>query len=110
MDEFHPVIYAVLTLSIAASRMAANIQVSWATRRNRTAVTDPTNACGWEICSFKKDTGSAARTVTIISLHDPSPVGSTDSIDMGFGDVKAETKVEVTIEQAQESDGESPKR
>lgn len=84
--------------------------MSWATRRNRTAVTDPTNACGWEICSFKKDTGSVARTVTIISLHDPSPMGSTDSIDVGFGDVKAETKVEVTIEQAQESDRESLKR
>jgi hypothetical protein len=40
-------------------------------------------------------------------------VGSTDSIIklfVGFGGVKAETKVEVTIEQAQESDGESLKR
>jgi len=40
-------------------------------------------------------------------------VGSTDSIIkpfVGFGDVKAETKVKVTIEQAQESNEESLKR
>lgn len=48
-----------------------------------------------------------------ISLHNLSLVGSTNSIInpfAGFDGVKAETKVEVTIEQAQKSDGESLKR
>ena len=94
--------------------------MSWAARRNRTA--DPTNASGQEIHSSKKDTGNAARTVTITGGRDvgecdcgASHLTGSTSIPMstrdssislrnpslvGFGGVKAETKVEVTIEQA----------
>lgn len=39
-----------------------------------------------------------------ISLREPSPVGSTDNIiskGMSFGNIKAETKVEVTIQKAE---------
>ena len=95
--------------------------MSWAARRSRTAVPPiPPTPVAVKYTASKNDTGNAARTVTItstrgssISLCNPSLVGSTDSIIklfVGFGGVKGETKVEVTIEQAQESDGESLKR
>ncbi|OCL10910.1 hypothetical protein AOQ84DRAFT_288325 [Glonium stellatum] len=47
------------------------------------------------------------------SVQDPSPLGSTDSIikpAIGWSGVKAETKVEITIEHAHESDQESSRR
>jgi hypothetical protein len=106
--------------------------VSWAASLNSTA--DPTNASGWEIHSFKKDTGNAARTITITGGRDvgerdrgasPSDrkhfhsqrlrgvrafrfktqaswAAQTQSSrsTTAFVDFGAETKVEVTIEQA----------